>query len=438
MQRRETSFVDKVKSFVSAPGPFLITLYSVALMTSMAGMEIFGWATALLGVLYILVDRFSSQKSFSFYRIGADGALIGLLIVALCGFLINAPDADLMNGMGGLRWILLLYLLTYAMDLFPGINKYYNVFLAGATLIACYGIYQHFTGVDLRHVWGLRPESAVTAVPVENSTEFKSVGLFSHHLTYGYSFAMLVCFPFAALLLSQRKTHLFRWTMFLSTTLITLSLIWTYGRGVWLATLGAFFIIPFYISRKIFLVVVLLCATGLGIYYQTSHDFQERVKTLGQENYFSNADRKNLWKANIAMFSDYPWLGVGYKRNEELTGEYFKKIGIQSEFGGHAHNNYFQMLSTTGILGLSCYMFFILSFLLMTLRLWTEIPKTHFWHRVIILGSLGAQVAFHIGGLTQWNFGDAEVNHLFIFILATVAYMNERYARGIVPDDYAI
>ena len=96
------------------------------------------------------------------------------------------------------------------------------------------------------------------------------------------------------------------------------------------------------------------------------------------------------------------------------------------------------MLSTTGIIGFSCYMFFILAFLLMTHRLWTEVPRSHYWHRVFVLGALGAQVAVHAGGLTQWNFGDPEVNHLFVFILAVVAYMNERYLRGIVPDDYAL
>ena len=83
-------------------------------------------------------------------------------------------------------------------------------------------------------------------------------------------------------------------------------------------------------------------------------------------------------------------------------------------------------------------MLFILTFLLMTHRLWLDIPETHFWHRVIVLGALGAQISLHTGGVTQWNFGDAEVNHLFVFVLAMVAFLAEKYARGIVPDDYAL
>src|SRR5206468_1777859 len=109
--------------------------------------------------------------------------------------------------------------------------------------------------------------------------------------------------------------------------------------------------------------------------------------------YYSNEDRRNVWKANIAMFKDHIWTGIGAGQNEERLDEYYKKLGIESTFGGHAHNNYIQMLSTTGLLGFFFYMLFILSFLLMTHRLWGDIPETHFWHRVVALGALGAQIS---------------------------------------------
>ena len=74
----------------------------------------------------------------------------------------------------------------------------------------------------------------------------------------------------------------------------------------------------------------------------------------------------------------------------------------------------------------------------MTARLYSTIPSTHYWHRVFALSALGAQLAFHIGGLTQWNFGDAEVQHQFIFWLAIVAYMTQQYYVHIVPDDHSL
>ncbi len=220
--------------------------------------------------------------------------------------------------------------------------------------------------------------------------------------------------------------------------MIGLSLLWTYGRGVWLATGLSFFIIAAYVSKKHMLALIVIVGIIGGVLYTGNDGFHERFSSIWASKYTSNTDRQDLWRANLAMFQDHPWIGVGYGQNEEILGEYFKKLEIKNEFGGHAHNNYLQMLSTTGLLGTICYLFFILSFLLLTHRLWLEIPKTHYWHRVIVLGALGAQVCMHAGGVTQWNFGDAEVNHLYIFILAMVGYLSERYARGIVPDDYSL
>ncbi|MBX9769554.1 MAG: O-antigen ligase family protein, partial [Bdellovibrionales bacterium] len=191
-------------------------------------------------------------------------------------------------------------------------------------------------------------------------------------------------------------------------------------------------------AKRYFFGTLLSGAAIFSAAYATSEGFRERFTSIWDQNFFSNVERKNVWKANLQMFYDHPWFGIGLGQNEARLGEYYQRLGVQSEFGGHAHNNYFQYLATTGIIGFACYMIFILTLLLATQRLWSEIPRTHFWHRVIALGALGAQVSMHVGGLTQWNFGDAEVNHMFVFIAAVILYLNERYGRGIVPDDYAL
>lgn len=448
MESNQTSFTktDRTKKLVpflktifGAPLPFLIGLYALSLMTTMSGMEIFGWGTCAFGLIYIAVDFFSSDREFEFFRLGSDLPMIGLLIVGALGLTMNAPNADFWSSFGALRWIMMLYLMTYALDLTPSLNRILQIWMVGGTIIAGYAIFQHFTGQDLRQEFGLRLESAVTPAPFQNNENlYQSVGLFGHHLTYGYSFGLLFCFPFAALALSQRKPTYWRVGFFVATLIIGMSLVWTYGRGVWMATAAAMLLIGSYVSRKYLISLLVVGTAAVTIYYYSSEGFRERLDSVSSATYHSNSDRRELWKANIAMFQDNPWLGVGYLQNETLLDEYMKRLGLHSDVGGHAHNTYFNFLATTGFLGLSCYLFFVLSFLLMTHRLWLEVPRTHFWHRVIVLGALGAQIHMHIGGLTQCNFLDAEVNHLYIMILAVIAYMSERYARGIVPDDYAL
>ncbi len=436
-ERRRRIF-SLAKTIVGAPIPFLISLYALSLLSTMSGMEIFGWGTCIFGLLYILIDHGSPDREFSIFRIGADIPLLGLLIVVALGLYFNAPNADFLHAFGAMRWVLMLYLFTYTLDLFPSLNRIMQIWIFAGTVIAGYGIYQHFTGHDLRMEFGIRNESAVTLAPFVGADVYQSVGLFGHHLTYGYSFGLLFCFPFAAFALSHRKPVIWQMTFLISAVTIGLSLVWTYGRGVWMASAAALLVMSGYVSKRFLAGLLVLGTIGVGGYYYGSPGFRERLDSVTLDSYTSNSDRRDLWKANIAMFQDHPWLGVGYMQNESLVGEYFRKLGIQNEFGGHAHNTYFNFLSTTGILGMSLYLFFVLGFLMMTHRLWLEIPRTHFWHRVIVLGTLGAQIHLHVGGLTQCNFLDAEVRHLYIFILAILAYMSERYARGIVPDDYAL
>jgi len=435
--RERESIIMASKNLVNVlnfPIPIFILLYSVSLMTSMSGMEIFGIGTCVLTLLYIIANYFFKMREFHLFRLGVEVPLACFLIVVYLGLVLNAPDSDHFFEMGQQRWIIMLYLLTYAFELFPGLNRIINTLMVVSSLVAIYAIFEHFTGIDL-----IRGDNrAVTPAPVADAHVFQSAGFFGHHLSYGYSFGQIICFPFAALLLSRKKTRLQRLGFAVSCLIIGMSLFWTYGRGVWIAVAFAFFVMSLYVSKKT--VIYFLLTFGLvgGIFYSVNPGFQERLSSIWADGFHSNEDRRVLWKANLEMFNDYPWIGIGYQQNEPRTQEYYKKLGITHEFGGHAHNNYIQMLATTGILGFFCYMLFILSFLLMTQRLWSDIPETHFWHRVIVLGALGSQVAFHVGGLTQWDFGDAVVRHLYVFILAMVAYMAERYSRGIVPDDYAL
>ncbi len=424
----------RIQAILDTPIPILLTLYSLSLMTSMSGMEIFGWGTCALTLLYILANHFLRMKDFYFFRLGVELPLLGLIFFVWLGLTLNAPDVDRLAPLGTLRWIIMLYLFTYAFELFPSLNRILNVFLIGATIVGLYGIYQHFSCVDL--VRGV--DRPLSHTPIDGSTTCQSIGFMSHHLTYGYSAGIFICFAFAGLLLGKRKSLAHRIGFLLATSIIGCSLVWTYGRGVWIAVGLSFFVMAAYVSKKHFFSFLLIVGLIFGLAYTSNPELKERFNSIWSDQHFSNVERQQLWKANFEMFKEYPWLGVGYDQNLPRLQEYYKKVGVEKEWGGHAHNNYLQWLATTGILGFFCYMLFVLTFLLMTHRLWLDIPETHFWHRVIVLGALGAQICLHTGGVTQWNFGDAEVNHLFIFVLAMVAFLAEKYARGIVPDDYAL
>jgi len=64
----------------------------------------------------------------------------------------------------------------------------------------------------------------------------------------------------------------------------------------------------------------------------------------------SDLQRIGQWKTALAAFRDHPVLGVGYMNFEPLCSSIKEKYNIPpANFCGHAHNNFLEMLATTGL-----------------------------------------------------------------------------------------
>src|SRR5690606_36377502 len=144
--------------------------------------------TALFTLLTLIFTR--QKRNFQLFYTGLEIPLILYLIVVYLGLYINAPEVDHVYAMGQQRWILLMFLLMYAFEISGGINRSLNIFIGMETLIGIYAIVQHFTGIDI-----IRGDNrAVTPAPFTNGELYQSVDFLSHHFTYGYSFAQIICF----------------------------------------------------------------------------------------------------------------------------------------------------------------------------------------------------------------------------------------------------
>ncbi len=424
----------KTRSVLTKILTFFAFVYMIALTSSMAAMEFGTMGYTLFFVLIAITDRFCKTKIIEWHTTGVELPIFGFIATVFVGLLVNAPNADFLFVMGSLRLLLVFFIITYSLQIVKDLNRLFAVMLFCATVIGVYAIWQHYTGIDLwRHT-----HRALVDLPIGDRSLYQSVGFFGHHLTYAHSYMMILCLPWAALLLGNRQPWWQRILFLLSFLIILTSVGFTYGRGAWIAVAVSLPVMAMFVSRKILISIILIFIIAGGAVYKISPTIHERVVTIFQENYASNDDRKKLWQANMQMFKEHPWIGIGYRQNEPLTMAYYEKLGIKDGMSGHAHSNYIQTLATTGLIGFTFYMLLMLAFILTTARLYASIPSTHYWHRVIALAALGAQVAFHIGGLTQWNFGDALVHHQFLFWLAVVAYMSQRYYAHIVPDDQSI
>jgi len=386
----------------------------------MAGMEIFGWLTAISTLALI------AAKIIKIEKIGPEWILFGLFCVVFVGAFFNSPtDTPAYEIIGKTRWLLLLYLVAWAMR-YSGIQKAEKVFgflLVLAGVIAIYAIIQHFTGWDF-----LRNSNRAVqfyGYRGDGSPFWRSAGLFSAPLTYGYSFAMFLCFPLALLVLDVKKNWRWRLGLLFLVLVMGTSLVSTFQRGVWLGACFGVGGVLLLSRRKLALCFFALALLGVAGGLIAVPRFQHRVETIFDPDYQSNRERFDLWKANFAIFKDYPIFGVGYGENEKIVGEYFSKLGIKDGFVSHAHNNYVQMLSGTGALGFLLYFALIGYFLILSLNLWRR-NSDDTWAKAMVLGAFGAQISLHVGGLTECNFKDTEINHQVMFLFAFLLFLKAK------------
>jgi O-antigen ligase len=298
-------------------------------------------------------------------------------------------------------------------------------FFAG--LMGIFGVIQFFTGFP-------RPQVIPT------SPQFFHVTLlFGHHL----STASIMIFPgFAALALAQAEapriaapTGWFRFLRFrgfwlFSGTSALFAVLLSFSRMAWLALpmgLLVFTLRHFKFGRPrlrtLGLMALVLLSVSTVIWKTPT--LQERIR-----NPMGISTRLALWKWNVELFLERPVFGVGWRRSEVFTHalvqEKLPDPRLRKDiFVGHAHNNWIEMLSGTGLVGLvmwSLYSLFPVWRAFRYRRLQT------FWSS-LSWGLACAWIVFLLNGLTQVNFWEGKVMHQWAlslgFLLMTLVEIEE-------------
>ncbi|MBI3557104.1 MAG: O-antigen ligase family protein, partial [Deltaproteobacteria bacterium] len=122
----------------------------------------------------------------------------------------------------------------------------------------------------------------------------------------------------------------------------------TYSKIAWLAmplTVVLIALIGFKGKPRYAIIgsILIFCAA-----FSSSTAFRERfgadTRTL--------SEREQVWDANVEMIRQFPFFGVGWHRNSEIAGGYYRNARHMAGFESHAHNNVLDQWATTGIFGL--------------------------------------------------------------------------------------
>lgn len=409
------------KLFFGTPTPWLIDLFLLALFLSRAAVEISAWIMAILTAGYIIADRFSRDREFTFFRVGSDLHLLCFVAVALAG-LASLTPAEALNGLGALRWIPLLYLFSWFWQLFPGLNRVFSALYVIAALTASYAIWQHFGGLDI-----IRGMEHLSFAPLKETAFFVGTGFFRHAEILGTILAMLLPIPATAFMAAEKREKPLAYIVSLTLVLLlAVAIFWTYKPSLWIAA-GAGLLVTMILQSKrqlvLFLILSVFFLAVICTLYGAPNAF---MRQIGQAENIRAENQRAQINRQVAIWRQNTWIGAGMKS---------ESVQSTTSLDG---NVYFQILAQTGALGLAFYLMFSLNFLLGIYRIWRDIPRTHYWHRVLASGGIAGLVAFHVAGLFWSTLSDSHAVNLSVFLLSALAYLREHYDNGLVPDDFAL
>jgi len=397
----------------------LFTLFVLALQISLAASQAFLAGAGLLYVIHLLRDR----PKVLFLPIKLPLALFCILSTVSIFWAAN-PTAGwfaIRKFVLFLIWLLAVNLVVSADQLRRLLLNFFLVsFLTSLVGIAQFIIQYrdaraHHSG-ELYHYL----------------TSARIHGFMGHWMHFGGQQMMVFVFLLAFLLLSsgrqskieirnseaERRTSSseFRisafWWILLG--LVTLSIILSFTRGVWLGCfLAGVYLLARWKPKWLLAMPILLALAYVG----APSLLRERVHLAMHPTHEPALSiRLEMWHVALRMIRTHPWVGVGPNNIEEAYDLYLPP-GKTPEVGYHSHfhNDYLQFGAERGLPCLAAWLWLMAALGWYTWKLRRRL-STQRW---IADASLAAWLAFLAEGCFEFNFGTSPVLMVFLFVTST-------------------
>lgn len=393
----------------------LLMLFAISVLISQSLMDLF--STVLC--LYLAYQWFQARKQGQLLtvtpKMGFDWLWLIWFGVAAIGFAINTPPPPetppnfWLARLVEFKWVFILYFMVGAFRITNFKEDAIKWFNGAALLCAVYGIVAYY--LDLQSHPG---------------EELRLGGIYQFSMTHAHVYGVVFCFLLGMVfelfpVLSKGKKTLY----IAALAAIGLSVLLTYTRGVWIGATIAVIAMSFLWRIRNGFITSIVCALLAGALYsfvpgvKNRVDFTAKMANAEEAKKSYDSERIVLWKTNLMIFKDHPIFGTGYGQNKFHLHAYYEKQGLpKDQFIGHAHNQYLHLLAGTGILGLLCYLGILGAIALLTLKAFMKIPQADRFMKGLALGSLGGQICFVIGSLTESNFEHSKVRFAIMFMWA--------------------
>ncbi|MBO8128017.1 MAG: O-antigen ligase family protein [Peptococcaceae bacterium] len=286
--------------------------------------------------------------------------LIVFLILSLIAAILSSHPAEALLGTpfrftGFLTHLVcaVLFILAYlSVRNHADINRFINIFLGTAAIVAFLGLLQFFGIQPVPHPpgfdFGLRSDATI------GNPNFLG--------TY-----IVLAFPFAAVKYLQKPCN--KWALLVA-------LIYAVGltnltRGVWIGLFAAFLVLFFYLRnrRSLFsFIAILITVTAVlfplhdGLLYKRVFSLPAEAQSCIEGDDNAGTNRLYIWKITAAQLKNTLLIGTGPDTLKYALEDYRDRT--REVFGREiiidkAHNIYLEQAVTHGLLALICYLTFL-------------------------------------------------------------------------------
>lgn len=280
------------------------------------------------------------------------------------------------------------------------VDRVLHTYLWAATVVAAFGIWQHFTGsipID-------------DDIPPPRGRFWEIEAFYNHHLTYGGHVVMLWLVAVARALLSGEswRSRRFVLTSALTIALLGAALLWSYARTAQLAGVVGLVFLAFFLAPRRRALVGAVLAFGVFAVLATPALRVHFAKALDLS---TEETRLNLWRSSAHAIAAHPWTGCGVGN----FGEMLQNHQVPGAYNttAHAHNDYLMHAVNAGLPALGFALLLFGASLVVLVRSRNVEGVT----RWIVLGVASAHVALAAGGMLQVFQSDDEVEITLYFLL---------------------
>lgn len=223
---------------------------------------------------------------------------------------------------------------------------------------------------------------------------------------------------FSVLLLKDKFLFSKFWIILL-TIPVLLSLYFTSSRNALLGLFAGLITLgilknKYFLAVIIIMIILFLVAAPLPL--------KERALSIVDFNHPSIKSRFIMWDTGIKIIKDYPVFGIGDTDIIKVYEKY-KPVEFHGE-ASHLHNNFLQVLATTGIIGFTAWLALMIYIFIRQIKVYV-LTKNYAVLNILTAASVSSMIAFQISGLTEWNFGDFEFAAVLWFMLG-LAFLAEK------------